>query len=227
MGISLSEAEASVAAPFTSKIPNITCVPTIIKEGRCALVTSFGVFKYMALYSMVQFISVLVLYTLHTNLSDNQFLYIDLAITTTVAILMGWTGPCQAGLVAQRPPGSLISGPNLFSIFSQILLSLVVQVGAYRYLTTMDWYVRVHPSSPEEEVVVCYETTTIFAVSAFQVRFDVRLYFCATFAWFLDSFAIWKFTFLSTLRQMPQTIKNIPRCLPQIVTLPKFWYHLV
>ena len=25
---------------------------------------------------------------------------------------------------------------------------------------------------------------------------------------------------------MPQTIKNIPRCLPQILTVPEFWYHL-
>ena len=25
---------------------------------------------------------------------------------------------------------------------------------------------------------------------------------------------------------MPQTITNIPRCLPQILTIPKFWYHL-
>lgn len=33
-----------------------------IREGRAALVTSFGVFKYMALYSMIQFISVLILY---------------------------------------------------------------------------------------------------------------------------------------------------------------------
>ena len=72
VGISLSEAEASVAAPFTSKVADITCVPIIIKEGRCALVTSFGVFKYMALYSMVQFISVLLLYSLQTNLGDNQ-----------------------------------------------------------------------------------------------------------------------------------------------------------
>ena len=31
VGISLSEAEASVAAPFTSKIQNISCVPEIIK----------------------------------------------------------------------------------------------------------------------------------------------------------------------------------------------------
>ena len=30
-GISLSEAEASVASPFTSKEANITCVPTVIK----------------------------------------------------------------------------------------------------------------------------------------------------------------------------------------------------
>jgi magnesium-transporting ATPase (P-type) len=31
VGISLSEAEASIAAPFTSTRPNITCTPTLIK----------------------------------------------------------------------------------------------------------------------------------------------------------------------------------------------------
>ncbi|PIO27065.1 hypothetical protein AB205_0010750, partial [Aquarana catesbeiana] len=31
-GISLSELEASVASPFTSKIPNIQCVPMLIKS---------------------------------------------------------------------------------------------------------------------------------------------------------------------------------------------------
>jgi len=139
VGISLSEAEASVAAPFTSTVPNITCVPKVIKEGRCALVTSFAVFKYMALYSMVQFVSVLLLYTLQTNLGDAQFLYIDLAITATVAVFMGWTSAYEK-LSSVRPPGSLVSGPNLFSIFSQIGLTIVSQVGAYLYLTTMPWY---------------------------------------------------------------------------------------
>ena len=33
-GISLSEAEASVASPFTSKEPNISCVPEVIREGK-------------------------------------------------------------------------------------------------------------------------------------------------------------------------------------------------
>ena len=31
---------------------------------------------------------------------------------------------------------------------------------------------------------------------------------------------------LSTPRQMPQTITNIPRCLPQILTVPEIWCHL-
>lgn len=62
IGISLSEAEASIAAPFTSKVQDIRCVVTVLKEGRCALVTSFQCFKYMALYSMIQFGTTTILY---------------------------------------------------------------------------------------------------------------------------------------------------------------------
>lgn len=40
------------------------------REGRCSLVTSFGVFKYMALYSLVQFVSVLLLYTVSPVVSQ-------------------------------------------------------------------------------------------------------------------------------------------------------------
>lgn len=167
VGISLSEAEASVAAPFTSRTPNITCVPQVIKEGRCALTTSFGVFKYMALYSMIQFISVLTLYTKRTNLGDTQFLYIDLAITTTVAVLMGRT-EAHTSLVKKRPPGSLVSGTNLASIVVQILVVLFFQVGSYLYLTGQSWFVPNDPPTPESEIILCWETTTIFLISSYQ-----------------------------------------------------------
>ncbi|XP_038015876.1 polyamine-transporting ATPase 13A2 isoform X2 [Motacilla alba alba] len=127
VGISLSEAEASVASPFTSRVATIECVPRVIREGRCSLVTSFGVFKYMALYSLVQFVSVLLLYTINTNLSDFQFLFFDLVITTTVAVLMGRTGPAPA-LGVQRPQGALISGLVLGSLLLQTALLITVQV---------------------------------------------------------------------------------------------------
>ena len=75
-GISLSEAEASVASPFTSKIANIECVPQLIREGRAALVTSFGVFKFIAGYSLVQFTSVLLLYYVSNATPISLFLII-------------------------------------------------------------------------------------------------------------------------------------------------------
>ena len=31
-GVSLSETEASIASPFTSKIPNISCMPKVIRS---------------------------------------------------------------------------------------------------------------------------------------------------------------------------------------------------
>ena len=55
VGISLSELEASVASPFTSKVPNISCVAKLIKEGRCALMTTFGMFKYMGMGDVILF----------------------------------------------------------------------------------------------------------------------------------------------------------------------------
>ncbi|CAH0562025.1 unnamed protein product [Brassicogethes aeneus] len=62
VGVSLSQAEASVAAPFTSMVNDISCLIDLILEGRCALVTSFAIFKYMALYSLIQFITIIILY---------------------------------------------------------------------------------------------------------------------------------------------------------------------
>lgn len=40
-GISLSESEASIAAPFTSKVQNIECCVTVIKEGKASLTSTF------------------------------------------------------------------------------------------------------------------------------------------------------------------------------------------
>lgn len=68
-GVSLSETEASVASPFTSKEANISCIPVLIREGRASLVTAFGILKYMACYSICQFASVILLYTVSVHCS--------------------------------------------------------------------------------------------------------------------------------------------------------------
>lgn len=85
-GISLSEAEASIAAPFTSKVHDISCVITLLREGRAALTTTFQAFKFIELYSMIQFFSVTMLYLDGGNLSDNQYLYIDIGVLVPLCI---------------------------------------------------------------------------------------------------------------------------------------------
>ena len=62
-----------------------------MNAGRCALVTSFGIFKYMAAYSLTQYVSVLLLYEIDSNLSDFEFLYIDLFLITVFAFFFGLT----------------------------------------------------------------------------------------------------------------------------------------
>jgi len=49
VGLSLSNAEASIAAPFTTSVFEIKTFVKLLTEGRCALVTSFQCFKWMAM----------------------------------------------------------------------------------------------------------------------------------------------------------------------------------
>lgn len=168
-GISLSEAESSVASPFTSKNPNITCVLNVIREGRAALVTSFGIFKYMAAYSLCQFISVMILYSIESNLTDIEFLYIDLFIISIFAFFFGRTEAYEGKLVSETPLNSLISFTPVFSLFLQLILVIFFQVLSFEHLKAQDWYVPFNISQDaHKDDVGCYENYAIFTISSFQ-----------------------------------------------------------
>lgn len=88
IGVSLSEEEASIAAHFTSLIPDISCLIRLIREGKANLTTSVELFKFMMVYSLIQFFSSIALLVQGTYLSDNQFLIVDLFIIFPLAILI-------------------------------------------------------------------------------------------------------------------------------------------
>lgn len=138
VGVSLSEAEASVAAPFTSRVFDISCVPELIREGRAALVTSFCCFKYMSLYSAIQFTSVSFLYASASNLGDFQFLFIDLALILPIAVFMGWTG-AYPSLSRKRPTASLVSRKVLTPLIGQIVLCIIIQAIAFELVQKQPW----------------------------------------------------------------------------------------
>ncbi|KAG6058652.1 hypothetical protein E4U32_004495 [Claviceps aff. humidiphila group G2b] len=139
VGISLSEAEASVAAPFTSRVFDIRCVLEVIREGRAALVTSFSCFKYMSLYSAIQFTSVSFLYAKASNLGDFQFLYIDLLLILPIAIFMGWAGPAPV-LCQKRPTANLVSEKVLIPLLGLIAMCVSIQGVAFLTVSKQSWY---------------------------------------------------------------------------------------
>ena len=48
--------------------------------------------------------------------------------------------PAWKELVSRRPPSSLISGPLLFSVLTQILTCLAFQVLAFLWVRGQSWY---------------------------------------------------------------------------------------
>ena len=121
VGLSLSNTEASIAAPFTSTVQDISAVVLLLREGRCALTTSFQCFKFIELYSMIQFTTVTLLYSIGSDLSDAQFLYIDLFTLVPLSIFMGQTEAYQT-LTPHLPAGSLLSLPVLTSVIGSIAI---------------------------------------------------------------------------------------------------------
>ncbi|CAG2250705.1 Probable cation-transporting ATPase 13A3,Probable cation-transporting ATPase W08D2.5,Probable cation-transporting ATPase 13A4,Cation-transporting ATPase 13A2 [Mytilus edulis] len=164
-GISLSEAEASVASPFTSKKPNIECVPTLIREGRAALTTSSGIFKYMAMYSLIQFLTVCILYWISNNLTDFEFLYIDLFILTTLSITFGATGAYDK-LHPEPPLINLFSIGPILTLILQTGIQAAAQVFVYLNVQTQPWFTPFVDN--EDDAYESYENASVFLISSYQ-----------------------------------------------------------
>ncbi|KAH8702643.1 putative P-type ATPase [Talaromyces proteolyticus] len=169
VGISLSDAEASVAAPFTSRVFDISCVPKLIKEGRAALVTSFCCFKYMSLYSAIQFTSVSFLYTSASNLGDFQFLFIDLAVILPIAIFMGWNGPFPV-LTYKRPTADLVSRKVLVPLIGQMAIAALTQFIVFEIVQTRPWF-KPPKVDLDDTNIENSENTSLFLISCYQYIF--------------------------------------------------------
>ncbi|KAG5287083.1 cation-transporting ATPase [Histoplasma ohiense] len=170
VGISLSEAEASVAAPFTSRVFDISCVPQVIREGRAALVTSFCCFKFMSLYSAIQFTSVSFLYTSASNLGDFQYLFIDLLLILPIAIFMGWIGPSSI-LCRKTPTSNLVSLKVLVPLLGQIGICIIMQLIVFETVQFQDWYIPPKKKFNDTNVKNS-QNTALFLLSCFEYIFS-------------------------------------------------------
>lgn len=140
------------------------------REGRAALVTSFSCFKYMSLYSAIQFTTVSFLYSKASNLGDFQFLFIDLLLILPIAIFMSWAGPASK-LCRKRPTASLVSRKVLTPLLGLMFISIATQAVAYATVKKQPWY-QPPKKKHEESNIKSSDNTALFLVSCFQYVFS-------------------------------------------------------
>ncbi|KAK8375610.1 hypothetical protein O3P69_008426 [Scylla paramamosain] len=162
-GISLSSAEASVAAPFTSRQENITCVPVLIREGRAVLVSIFSTFKYNVVATFGALLCVMWNFEVNTEPSDAQYVIMDLMLMTVPPLVMGCTH-AASNLSTKRPHHRILNFITIVSIFSYIAFQFTVYWGMLTYLRMQSWFV---PLVPHENIwppEKSYENTILILV---------------------------------------------------------------
>lgn len=118
--------DASVAAPFTSKLSNVKAVCSIIRQGRCTLVATIQMYKILALNCLIQAYALSVQYLDGIKMGDYQLTVSGLLITVCFYCIS--RGRPLDRLAPERPVSTIINVYVFGSILSQTALHVATMI---------------------------------------------------------------------------------------------------
>ena len=163
VGLSLSNTEASIAAPFTSSIPNISAVWTLLKQGRASLDLSYTLFKFIIIFSCIQFSTMIILHYSSTNLDDIEFAYLNIWIVSPI-LLIYWLENSNQYLEPKLPFKSILNKSMIISIIGHVTINILFQTLIYLYSQDREFFHHNHKDSHMRKET--YESTILFLISA-------------------------------------------------------------
>lgn len=120
----------------------------------------------MVNYSLTEFVSTAILYFIGANLTDLEFLFIDVFLAMNFAFFFGKTH-AYGGKLSKRPPmTSLLSFIPLFSLAIHMIILVIFQLIAFLMVQLQPWFTPY--SSKDDENFSCYENYSVFCTSIFQ-----------------------------------------------------------
>jgi cation-transporting ATPase 13A1 len=121
--------DASVAAPFTSKLANVMAIPNIIRQGRCTLVATIQMYKILALNCLISAYSLSVLYLDGIKFGDGQVTISGMMMS--VCFLSISRAKSVETLSKERPQNNIFN----FYIIGSILGQFAIHIGTLIYIS--------------------------------------------------------------------------------------------
>lgn len=153
--------DASIASPFTSKGESVMPILSILRQGRCTLVTTLQMFKILALNSLVDAYSLSVLSLDGIKKADGQATM--LAMFTAACFLFNSRTQPLKKLSKERPVTKLFS---LYTVLSAVGQSLIHLTALIYVSTVSKQYLTGPMPKPDEDFQPNIVNSAVFIISA-------------------------------------------------------------
>ncbi|PKI82733.1 putative cation-transporting ATPase 1 [Malassezia vespertilionis] len=118
--------DASVAAPFTSKLSSVGSICAIIRQGRCTLVATIQMYKILALNCLIQAYALSVLYLDGIKMGDKQMTVSGVLVSACFYCIS--RGRPIDRLAPERPVSNIINVYVFGSILTQTALHIATML---------------------------------------------------------------------------------------------------
>lgn len=153
--------DASVAAPFTSKLANVIAIPNIIRQGRCTLVATIQMYKILALNCLISAYSLSVLYLDGIKFGDGQ-VTISGMMMSVCFLSISRARPVEK-LSRERPQHNIFNPYIIGSVLGQFAIHIVTLIYVSQYVQRTEPYVPLqnHPEMRQPLTNACRKSSDI------------------------------------------------------------------